>query len=54
MRIHDYFHPYFDDVKECCCELWCLFFGDMEKETREDVSHDEMCKVLQRTLHGVT
>ena len=50
VRVLDYFHSYFDDLKECCCKLWCLFFSGMEKETRADVSHDEMHKVLQRTL----
>lgn len=51
MWILDYFHPYFDNLKDCCHELWHLFFGDTE---RADIGHDEMHKVLQRTLANLT
>ena len=50
MRILNHFTPYFDDLKECCLGLWSLFFS----EPRVDVSHDEMCDVLQKTLNGLS
>ena len=46
-RILNYFHPYFDDLKECCHTLWCLFFSDVGREARAVISHDDMCKILQ-------
>ena len=44
MRILNHFTPYFDDLKECCQSLWSLFFS----EPRVDISHVEMCDVLQK------
>ena len=49
LRILNHFTPYFDGLRECCLALWGLFFG----YPRVDITHDEMCGVLQQTLYGL-
>ena len=46
-----HFPPYFDDLKECCCELHHLFFG--QTEDRKDATHDQMTAVFWRCLDAL-
>ena len=46
-----HFPPYFDNLKECCCELCHLFFG--QTENRKDATHDQMTAVLQRCFDAL-
>lgn len=50
-RILKFFAPYFHDLKQCCIDLRDLFFGEMKN--RQDVRHDAMRAILQKTLDGL-
>jgi hypothetical protein len=44
-RILDHYAPYFEDLKACSSELWCLF-----TTSNVDVMHNAMLVILCRTL----